>query len=276
MTQPQDFEASEWRLPAQHRQDIRDVAYGVEESEAGVCTKYLLDELERKGPPPEGDVLLFDAEAFVEQYVMNTLLLKKLFGAHVIDWRERILRSRRAFARLYECGDHHSVGVLHMAYGPPDPITKDWPRTSQDFLGRELVGLVRFTDGTEHVRKMLVRERAIPRPDPNAFGNWFATRNMEPTQPIEETIELARVRERERHYDAVISSGDALRFIFEVAPVPRLPNEEKQAWNDRRSSTRNAEDQRRAAFLTVVRMQASAMLANASRAYHAAWMASKR
>lgn len=274
-----------WRLPPALRQDLRDVACGVEESCAGICTRYLLDELERSSPPPADDVSLFEAENFVERYVIPGRMLVKLFGPRAVnDWRARVLRARRALTRLALKGDHEAIGTLHNAYGPGDPMTRAWPKASLDYLGPELTPLVRYVDATEVVRKQLVRENAVHYAS-SAATMAFALRNCTEAVDLEkmnlferkaltasaEVISLQRFREREHYFERVITSADALRHIFDEKPVLQYPNETKAEWGERWSAQRDEETRRRAGFLTIARAEANLLLTSASRRFHTAW-----
>ncbi len=272
------------------------MARGVEETNAGVCTRYLLDELEAKGPPGEDDIRLFEAERFVDRYVQLTGYLTKLFGeSNVVDWRARMHRCRRALRMLSESGDHRSVAILHIAHGPPDPMTRDWPSASVDFLGPELVPLVRYTDATEIVRKRLVREELV-RPRGDAATMAFVIRNCtehrseagraigwtnsnkwerERLGELGEVVSLSRYREAEEYFDKATSSGDALRYIFGEDMPPREHGETKESWQARREARQDTRARHRAEFLVAARDEACTMLTLASRAYHRAWAAAK-
>jgi hypothetical protein len=257
-----------------------DVARGVEESNAGVCTRYLLDELERKGPPGEDEIAMFDAERFVDRYDASPL--EKELGAKLGAWRARMKRARRALALLSGASENRFVAVLHVAYGYPDPSTREWPKTAIDFLGAELTPLVRYVDATEVIRRQLVRE-GVPKQRALA-SSWvtrFALRRVRKQLEVPELIDLMSHRAAERYLDAIISSGDALRFVFggPSEPHPKREPEDEPGAFERRAATwnalRDAHNARRTSFLVQARVEADRLLSDASRAYLAAWRASK-
>lgn len=103
------------RLNKRHREDIRDIAHGVEESCVGVCTRYLLDRSLSHAPEPA--VAMHEVEKFVDRYSVFA-------HPEVATWRQRVQRARRAFARMTADGFGAYVAYLHIAYGPEDPVTR--------------------------------------------------------------------------------------------------------------------------------------------------------
>lgn len=256
--------ASSWRLPPMRLQEIRDVAQGVEETNAGICTRYLLDELERAGPPGEDSIAMFDAERFCDEYAV-------LGHASVQGWRSRILRCRRALRSLVDDAlppsrrDHEAVGVLHVAYGHPDPIVREWPNNALEFLGPELAPLVRYVQATEQVRLDLVRSEVMIRRSIHRPGDG----------EVIDVVDLGRHRGTDRWLDRVVSSGDAIRHVMGEPHVPQRPGEEREAWNRRRQARKDAHAAKRTSFLVQAKYEADMMLTRASVRYHEAWRATK-
>lgn len=279
-----------WRLPSRHEQDLRDVARGLEETNAGVCTKYLLDELTKNIPDESEEagerVSLFAVEQFCDRY-------HSFADPYARTWRNRINRARRALARMSIAHAHTEVGTLHVVYGYPDPSTREWPKTTRSYFG-ELCSLVRYTDAVEAVRRKLIRAFALS-PSGKTNGHAMAIRSFDyerecsrsevlsglPKRFGTEAIDFSRVREREEYADRFISSGDALTHALltpftEAKPVmgsceptnafyARLATFEEKA--AQHSETR-------AAFLVEAKADAERMLSRASRVYHEAWLAS--
>jgi hypothetical protein len=267
-----------WRLPAHHVQDLRDVAKGVEETNIGVCTRYLLDELERKGPPGEDEVAMYEAERFCDRYDASEV--DKLMGETVGPWLRRIQRTRRALALISEGGDHTTIGVLHVAYGYPDPLTRHFSRTTTDFLGPDLVSLVRYTDATEVIRRELVRAGTDQQVALSGSGmTAYALRDCKTFEaPIQgDVVDLTRWRAANRYLDKVITSADALQSVFDTYPEPqpkKVPGEEPELHERRRvawEARRDTHSARRTTFLVEVRVEADRMLTKASRVYWEAW-----
>lgn len=251
-----------WRLPAHHQQDLRDLARGVEETNAGMHTRCIGDEEEVHGAiPDEHDpVAMYDAEQFCHRFRVW------LAGG----WRQRVQRARRAIHALERAGEHGVVGVLQVAYGYADPITRAWPRPVHDAIGDpHLASLLRYTDATEERRAGLVRRellRGAGAPPPSQGPRELGV-----------LIDIVRVRERGRWLDRVVTSGDALRdalACFGDPRPPKRPGEDKAAYAERCgpwAARRNAHDARRTSFILAARADADALLTAASRRYGEAW-----
>ncbi len=276
-----------WRLPDYHVETLRHIARGTEESEAGIHTSYLPDELERQGPPPDevDPVYLHSVERFCERF--------QCLDRELINIQRRLIaRARRALTKLYLQRDYQTPAVLHMTYGYPDPATRAWPKNVHDFLGAELVQLIRYTEATEDIRQRLVRDELFRYRDPKYTG--FALRRCDvpihnaefqdetglELQEISSLVNITDTREREAYADKIITSGDALRFIFqefnERAPVRSL-NEDKAAFRERSrpyETRRDAYRAHQASYLVEARAQAETMFTRASRAYHTVWLQS--
>lgn len=248
-----------WRLPPNHVLDLRDVATGVEESNAGVCCRYLIDHMSSTSSPDvdaeDGYVhRLHEIERFVERYGD--------FGKipFIASWRNRITRTRRALERLRHRGDHRHADVLMVAYGQPDPFASMLAGP----LGRELANLARYTDAVELRRIELVRIETARLAD--AQGD---------------VIDLARRRAQFEWASKAISSGDAVRHAlaaFHEAPCTPLEGEGRLAFEARkeaRKERQRAHDAKREAFLLDTKVDARRMLVRAERAYHDAWLRSR-
>ncbi len=256
-----------WRLSRDRAQDLRDVACGLEESDVGIRTRYLFDEMEREHGRPAGfdHVPLHDVESFCDRFdVMEA------FGVN--QWRARIRRCRAAIRRMQIAGDRDHAAALHVVHGPRCPFVRALDRQVLDHLG-ELTPLLRYTATTEAARKALVREqlaRSGHHGRPSAGG----------LAPLAVVVSLSDYRERERFLDRVTSSGDAVRTALAAFadPAPRpQPQESRSAFDTRQRSFADrsrAHADRRRAFLDEGRADADAMLTRASRAFHAAWLAS--
>jgi hypothetical protein len=237
-------EPRSYRLSRKHLEDLRDIAHGVEEGCAGVGTRYLVDHL-TEGRDRE-EVSLYEAEQWCEKY-------DSLDRIHVAPWRRRMERARRALERLRAREQHRSFAILHVAYGPVDPITRDWPASITTYFGRDLISLVRYTEATETARQQLVRLAAFAEltRSPFSFSSHVSLRTSS-YPPMEQMVNLTnfrKVAEREDYDDQVITSGDALRYA--LSPIREL---------------------HRPAFLTSARADAQGMLDSASRDYHDSWL----
>ncbi len=292
-----DTDRTYYRLSEDREQDLRDVALGVEETNAGVCCRYLVDQLAGGGGhadvDDDGYVHHLEAvERFVERYGD--------FGKHrlVRDWRNRMARCRRALARLSLAGLHRHVSVLHVAHGQPDPLARQFPEL--DSWG-PLASLARYTDAVERVRLEMARAEAASRARASAYvpaaerpenrsspgallgGLREAVAQMGETHeifrlaakhapkgtPRRSTVtreegavlfDLERHRGVVAHAERAISSGDALRHA--LAGIHG---------SDEDKAHRAKEKDRRAAFVLEVKLEARRMLSDAEEAYHAAW-----
>jgi hypothetical protein len=250
-----------WRLPPARAQELRDVASGVEESNAGVCCRYLLDSLAVDGSPDidfDGYVHHLEAaERFVDRYGDYGKI------PLVATWRARIGRTRRAIARLRLSGDHTSANVLYVAYGPPDPSSVDLI----EWLGRELAPLGRYVDAVERLRLEMAKQEALA-----------STRVDADDGPVSLGLHRARLARADR----CLSSADALRAALspfrEPAVVP-IAGEHLQATEARREARRErqrAYGAQRDAFFLEVKIEARRMLLSAERLFYVAWLASAR
>lgn len=248
-----------WRLPRHHAQDLRDVACGLEESDAGIRTRYLMDGEDHDRAPAFDHTPLHDVEAFCERFDVFAR-----DGAN--QWRAGVRRCRAALRRMQRAGGQHHVSVLHVVHGPRDPFVKLLDRQVLDAFG-ELAALLRYTQTTEDRRRALVRE-ALAR-DAALFPSG-----------VGRIIQLADYRERERFLERVTSSGDAVRAAlapFADAPPRPRPDESRSGFDTRQrafAERSRAHADRRRSFLDGGRRDADEMLTRASRAYSAAWQAS--
>lgn len=277
-----------YRLPQNHAQDLRDVARGVEESDAGVCCSYLVDSMSGEGADFD-EHALSAVERFAEQ-AMSFDFVTEMLGVPVVSrWRERVRRCRRALRLLHEGGDSRSVSVLMVAHGYPDPIAAAAP----ELLAMGPLGsLARYVDATEGRRQELVRREAA------ALRRGWGLRHAVPEDAggdgrWQNLHDFLAEKDSRRMADAVVTSADALRDAFapfsEPAPRPRfLRGEERElhvevrpepppafeARKEARRAREAAHRARRDAFAVAVRVDALKMISAAERAYHAAWLRS--
>jgi len=276
-----------YRLPPNHLQDLRDVARGVEESDAGVCCSYLVDSMSGEGSDFD-EHALNALERFAEQS-MTIDFVTEMFGVPVVShWRSRIQRCRRAIARLHAQGDSRSVSILFVAYGYPDPLAKQLPELEQ--LGPVLGSLARYTDAVEGKRLELVKQEAARLragwAGPSAMpgdddGRWAAV------------FDLVHERDARARADRLIGSVDALRAALapfaEPMPQPRwVPGARHETHTEvklenpmqlegRRAARKEREahhKERKATFVSQVWIEALKMLSGAEKAYHEAWLRS--
>ncbi len=264
-----DAAEKKWRLSQKHIVDLQDIARGIEEGLAGICCKYLLDQ--RSGVGADYDeTVLDDAENFCQRV--------NVWGEpEVREWRDRIQRARRALHRMRCRGDNHNVGILHVAYGFPDPAAREFPKKLVDDL-QEQVSLVRYTATVENFRLEMARQEGLRRAHqhkrseypPSLLYEDAFRHNMNPIYfaPI---YDIMHTRDRIEWASKAISSGDALRAMF--APLrERGPNETKDHYMARKTSL----EARRDAAIVKITEETSVMLEEAQKAYHAAWLASAR
>lgn len=279
-------EHSSWRLPPNHIADLSEVARGVEETDVGMCCKYLIDSMSGAGSDFR-EVVLEDVENFCEQNEIWE-------HTEVSAWRNRIKRCRRSLERLHNMGQHKTVSVLHIVYGHPDPSTREMPKKVFDNLG-ELASLARYTDAVEVRRQELARLEAtafskrhvVYAPTKDIPAHWKA---LDDESIVEQTGDEASrlaikqgmpsnygpflvdvMRHRELYESAlrILTSGDALRSI--LAPVTEQDdNETEENFNERRVNM----ELKRDVLLVQVKVDASKMLEQASRLYHQSWLAS--
>lgn len=245
-----------FRLPQHHREVLSDIAHGVEETDAGICTRYLLDHVNGS----DGEVHLHDIERFCD-------LHEVLDHEAVNTWRSRMRRARRALNVMRESMRHDEIAILHIAYGPEDPLTREWTKSVRDHFGRELTGLVRYTDAVEERRKKLVRAELV------AYAHDYAM-NIIVTQGLREPAQLVdfrRIQEREQYFDRIVSSTDAMRAALAPVENPLRGKNESPHDHAERIASHNA---RRISFIIEAKKEADRMLVRASRAYHEAWLAS--
>lgn len=283
-------DGGEWRLPNNHVADLRDVTRGVEETDAGVCCKYLIDSMSGAGSDFD-EIVLEAAENFCEQHHIWEHSL-------VASWRDRIKRCKRAFQRMHLQGDHKHVSVLHVVYGYPDPSTRDFPKKVLDSLG-ELASLARYTDVVEVRRQEMARIEAtimsnrktviaptkdLPKHWKNAndeISEWdervqtgdensrVAIRQNLPVAGAPFLADVMRHREQYERALRILTSGDALRSM--LAPVSEQEDDETDEHYEQRQA--NVE-LKRDLFLVQVKLEAMRMLKAASAAYHRTWLVS--
>lgn len=286
-----------WRLPSNHFADLRDVTRGVEESNVGVCCKYLIDHSLASGNQDidnDGYINHLDAiEKFCDTYGVWK-------HPTVQTWRRRIARCRRAFALMHSVGDHKHVSVLYVVYGHPDPLVRAFPQRARDILG-ELAPLARYTDVVEVRRQEMARLEAADRaaqqtvsavaPTKDVPQHWrktndeiseFDTRHQSGEEITRVAIkhgvhasmgpslvDLMKHRDLYEYSLRAISSMDVLRQQFDV-PMDREFGESKEQFQERKEVA----EIRRDTFLGLVKNDAEKMLTNASKKYHAAWLSS--
>lgn len=289
-----------YRLRPCHQADLRDVARGVEETNAGIATKYLRDGLAAfQAGEDDGDV------GFVELHDLERFCDRFSVWAHpaIVTWRRRITRCRRAVDALRQAGEHAHAAVLHVVYGHPDPSTRNLPGHLLSYLG-ELAPLARYAPVVEERRREMARQEAIlalsvlgalpddldagepeefavsPQEAAEAVRRGAAVRMGIPAAAAEGTTDLVRHRERYDWALRATSSGDALRAATAPygAPAPKKsPEETKASFHVREAAheeRRAAWDARVAAFAVKAREESDGMLGLASRSYQAAWQAS--
>lgn len=232
------------------------MARGVEESNAGVRTKYLLEggllqHACSSGLDDDGTVHLLDAEAYCERFSSWSTL----------SWPARIKRCRLALANMRRAGGGRHADALHVVYGHPDPLLRQLPGGALDALG-DAAPLARYTDAVEERRRRMVRAE---------LGAGALTRVNASGLAELGVVDLALARDRERWVDRMVSSADALREALAPFHSRRHEGEDKAAWQARR----DAHGWRRADFLAAVGRDAGRMLEEAGRAYAEAWRASK-
>lgn len=283
-------EHSVWRLPLHHVADLRDVTRGVEETDAGVCCKYLIDSMSGAGSDYD-EVVLEAAENFCEQHHVWEHKV-------VASWRDRIKRCKRAIERMHHRGQHKHVSILHVVFGYPDPSTRDFPKKVFDNLG-ELASLARYTDVVEVRRQEMARLEAtivsnrkidiqptkdLPKHWKNAndeITEWdervqtgdedsrVAIRQNLPVVGASFLADVMRHREQYERALRIITSGDALRSM--LAPAPEQERDESDEHYEQRLV--NVE-LKRDLFLVQVKIESVKMLELASRIYHTAWIES--
>ena len=293
-----------FRLAEGHRQDLRDVACGVEESDVGVGCTYLVDS--RSGEGADYDEHALDD---VERYADQAIEVDRLTGEKSVRmWRRRIVRCRRALCRMRERGEQREASVLYVAYGYPDPLVEQLPDLKSFGV---LASLARYVDATEEKRQELVRKEAAS--SERRFDDGKRTRmgrewrgvdreadeirrhgderaqsgsekaraalslGLEATAGNKGVVSLAERRSRLATAERTITSADALRAALATFPDAQLSRGEgepvlafearKQARKDREAAHRA----KREAFLTQCRIECSRELSAAEAAYYARW-----
>lgn len=283
-----DKAEGKWRLSRERIADIQDVARGVEETNVGVCCRYLIDYLTEVG---SSDI---DEDGYIHQLapIENFCERYDIWGNNkVIDsWRKDIQRCRRAINRMRDQGHHDQVSVLFVVYGYPDPSIRDLPKFALDVLG-ELASLAKYTDRVEEHRKELARLEAvrissnIKEPALPPTSTWIehslfesagesakaamAIRHGHRAEHSGVFLDLMRHRDRYEWALRVTSSGDALRSLF--APIPnREENETQEHFAVRKDNAETKRD----VILMEIKTQATEFLKTASLIYREAWRAS--
>lgn len=280
-------EARLFRLPPNHVLDLRDVARGVEESDVGVCCSYLVDSLSGAGADFD-ETALYDIERYVES-ALTADYLGELFGLRIRNWRERLLRCRRALRRMHERGETESVAVLHVAHGYPDPFVRAFPEL--DKFG-PIASLVRYTDAVEEKRQELVSFEA--RAKARNFGDRYrrstedgglrelAENDGYDPDEFANLIDLIERRDKRAFADRAISSGDALRSAlapFGEPPIVRRENEAVLSFEARKASRKEREAaarEKKEAFLVRAKIEATRVLERAEKRYHEAWLRTEK
>jgi hypothetical protein len=185
---------------------------------------------------------------------------------------------------------------LHVVYGYPDPMTRDFPKKIRDQLG-ELNSLIRYTDVVEVRRQEMARieatevvERMVkvaPTKDMpvhwkkaddeiseerSLTGDEITRVAIRQNLPVNGAPFLADVMKHREQYDRalrIITSGDALRA--QLAPAsPQQPDENDEHYDQRKACI----DARRDLFVVQAKIEATKMLETASVMYHNAWLQS--
>lgn len=284
-----------WRLSRDHIEDIKDIARGVEESNVGVCCRYLIDHLIAIG---SADV---DEDGYIHHLdPIENFCQKYEVWSHptVLTWRKRIERCRRAFRKMREADLHEETSVLFVVYGYPDPSIRELPKKVSDALG-ELTPLARYTNRVEVQRKELARLEAIRMASRQSkiaetkdlpqhwkknddeisefderaqSGDEITRRAIHqglPVQGASSLVDLMRHRDLYEYALRVISSGEALDSLF--APLPsRGENETKEHFDVRIENAKTKQD----VILSEIKVEAHKMLKNASIAFHGMWLRS--
>ena len=289
-----------FRLAEHHRETLRDVAEGVEESDAGLCCSYLFDSSGGEGRDYDETALLA-AESFAEA-ALTFDFLAGAFGAVVVSsWRERLRRSRRAITLLRSEGKGEVANVLMVAYGHPDPFAREVPELVA--LGRA-GSLARYTEVVEERRRELVRETAkkdrekrrfvdvrsedgeLVRPpgllpgDRYREGGDLRSLVLEEPDAFADAVDFAHRRDLRAAADAAISSTDAIRaalVAFGEPIVEAVPGESYAQTEGRRLARKersSAHALKRKTFLTELRLEVARTLSSAEEAYHDAWLRS--
>lgn len=245
-----------FKLPRGHADDLRDVARGVEESDVGIATRYLVDTL--SGTHGTNDV---DDEGHVNAlHAVETFCDRFGVWRHpaVQTWRRRIDRCRRALARMQSEGQHQHVAALHIAHGYPDPFVRHFPEL--DAFG-PVAGLVRYTATVEAHRALVVKAERARYERERIHVDAVVDDEDEDTDDVREARaifrSLDRARNAQRFAESVTTSADAMRAM--LAPLPK--------------SATKTEQSERVALLATLKLEATRMLRDAERAYHAAWLA---
>jgi hypothetical protein len=301
----EDNEHRAFRLPRQLYEPIRDVASGFEEGEAGLksCAGNDRDFVAgvrftdgKTGDRPAGkkaaalDASYAESEACssaasvlsgvnIETVGSDALLDLRYELAEVAEqhvsmsamerWFDRwaksrrhlaIAQSRRALASLrdkhvgFSQPDYRHFAALHIVYGPKDPFVISLPKPFVDRMNGDsehpLAGLARYTDTVEAWRQeMVLAESRRAMADDEARGLNFGSG-------------------RYRHADMRITSGDALRDILDE----HIERGEHEALADYKVRAARGRGEREA-VVTMIKVDASRMLAEASKAYLEAWRA---
>lgn len=231
-----------FRLLQQHVQDLRDVASGTEEGDAGLCCSYLVDAASGEGADYDEHALTA-LERFVDRGI-DVDVADVGWVPVVRQWRARIIRCRRALRRLRERGDHQHASVLYVAHGHADPIVAQLAPLAT--LPPELRSLVRYTAATEEWRRAMVSAAA------RAVASDGA-------------VDLAQHKALLARHERQISSGDAMRNAL-------APFCEAASCAEARKARKVAHDDRQRAFVAAAQREALLMLSSAECAYYAAWL----
>ncbi len=292
----EEREEKAWKLAPNHVADLKDIARGVEETNAGIATRYLIDSLSSGGLVEiDGDGYihhLHEIEKFCDRYGV---------WAHptIITWRRRLARARRAIYRMHDAKFHKYVCVLFVVYGYPDPSTREMTKKVQDYLG-DMASLARYTNVVEVRRHELARNEAVQTSQraetikvartkdvPECWGDGY----VKPLAPTEEEaltdvhramavrqglnashgpalVDQMHHRDRYEYAMRVISSSDALRSI--LAPAgEREDGESKEHFDQRKENV----ETRRDSLLSQIKFECTKLVEASTKAYHRAWLA---
>ena len=277
------------KLSREHIEDLRDIAQGVEESNVGICCRYLIDTMSGMGADYD-EVALDMLEKFCED---NDLFNEQFRSNPIIgEWRKRIRRARRTIKRLHEIGHHKTVSVLFVVYGHPDPFISIFPAEILVRLN-QYASLAKYTDVVEVKRQEMARLYAAKMPcNSPQFVSEFGVQDFryalesflwmqaEESYHRAEAIrhgynaehgstlmELMRQKDRFDWALRSISSSDVIRVMF--APTPdRFPGESGEHYKERKENAQLKLD----SFVTNILLEAKTMHDEAAKDYHHHWL----
>lgn len=272
----QQHESKAWKLRPDHIADLRDVTRGVEESDAGIACKYLIDQFSGQGADYD-EITLNALERFCDQHDVWK-------HPTVASFRTRIIRCRRALNKMRYAGQHKHASVLYIVFGYPDPAIRELPKRALDSLG-ELASLAKYADIVEVYRQEIAREEASELS--SRLDNSSRTYDEQQTKALESVqradafrygyraqdaatmAPLIRNRERYEWAMRVTSSSDALRKMFRPTSDCSL-NESREHFMKRKEN----DEIKRDVVLSQIKIDVTKMYEGACKAYHHAWLSS--